>query len=106
MDETTLAKLTQEIKLNVLMRGYGNDALDANLKKDVAQGVAFVSRYFPAGVVPDFEGATLERMLLDNYVLYAQSNAVDDFVQNYAQEISELKQSKEAQQYAKERATS
>ena len=66
---------------------YGDKHIDQMLSGIAEEGKAFLSRYCPG---LDFEGPTIARSLLVEYVRYSLSNALDDFSKNYHKELFAL----------------
>lgn len=61
-----------------------DDATNEKLKHLIAEGLAYLKKYSPSA---DFQSDEFSRSLLKNYVLYALSNATDDFKANYREDI-------------------
>lgn len=61
-----------------------DDATNEKLKHLIAEGLAYLKKYSPSA---DFQSDEFSRSLLKNYVLYALSNATDDFKVNYREDI-------------------
>lgn len=61
-----------------------DDATNEKLKHLIAEGLAYLKKYSPSA---DFQSDEFARSLLKNYVLYALSNATDDFKVNYREDI-------------------
>ena len=92
--------LLPEIRTEVLNITWLDSLRDKKIVREIEDGIAYITTICPEGAALDFENATLERMLLENYVLYAESNATDDWRENYARDITTLKISKEVDDYA------
>lgn len=61
-----------------------DDATNEKLKNLIAEGLAYLKKYSPSA---DFQSDEFAISLLKNYVLYALSNATDDFKVNYREDI-------------------
>lgn len=61
-----------------------DDATNEKLQHLIAEGLAYLKKYSPSA---DFQSDEFSRSLLKNYVLYALSNATDDFKVNYREDI-------------------
>lgn len=75
--------LLNQIKVDL---GYKwcDDSTNEKLKHLIAEGLAYLKKYSPSA---DFQSDEFAISLLKNYVLYALSNATDDFKVNYKDEI-------------------
>jgi hypothetical protein len=77
-----------EYLLNLIKVDLGykwcDDSTNEKLKHLIADGLAYLKKYSPSA---DFQSDEFARSLLKNYVLYALSNATDDFKVNYKDEI-------------------
>lgn len=75
--------LLNQIKVDL---GYKwcDDSTNEKLKHLIAEGLAYLKKYSPSA---DFQSDEFAISLLKNYVLYALSNATDDFKVNYREDI-------------------
>lgn len=75
--------LLNQIKVDL---GYKwcDDSTNEKLKYLIAEGLAYLKKYSPSA---DFQSDEFAISLLKNYVLYALSNATDDFKVNYREDI-------------------
>lgn len=77
-----------EFLLNLIKVDLGykwcDDSTNEKLKRLIAEGLAYLKKYSPSA---DFQSDEFAISLLKNYVLYALSNATDDFKVNYREDI-------------------
>ncbi len=77
-----------EFLLNLIKVDLGykwcDDSTNEKLKHLIAEGLAYLKKYSPSA---DFQSDEFAISLLKNYVLYALSNATDDFKVNYREDI-------------------
>lgn len=77
-----------EFLLNLIKVDLGykwcDDSTNEKLKHLIAEGLAYLKKYSPSA---DFQSDEFAISLLKNYVLYALSNATDDFKFNYREDI-------------------
>lgn len=77
-----------EFLLNLIKVDLGykwcDDSTNEKLKHLIAEGLAYLKKYSPSA---DFQSDEFALSLLKNYVLYALSNATDDFKVNYREDI-------------------
>ena len=77
-----------EFLLNLIKVDLGykwcDDSTNEKLKHLIAEGLAYLKTYSPSA---DFQSDEFAISLLKNYVLYALSNATDDFKVNYREDI-------------------
>lgn len=77
-----------EFLLNLIKVDLGykwcDDFTNEKLKHLIAEGLAYLKKYSPSA---DFQSDEFAISLLKNYVLYALSNATDDFKVNYREDI-------------------
>ena len=77
-----------EFLLNLIKVDLGykwcDDSTNEKLKHLIAEGLAYLKKYSPSA---DFQSDEFAISLLKNYVLYALSNAIDDFKVNYREDI-------------------
>lgn len=77
-----------EYLLNLIKVDLGykwcDDSTNEKLQHLIAEGLAYLKKYSPSA---DFQSDEFARSLLKNYVLYALSNATDDFKVNYREDI-------------------
>lgn len=77
-----------EFLLNLIKVDLGykwcDDSTNQKLKHLIAEGLAYLKKYSPSA---DFQSDEFAISLLKNYVLYALSNATDDFKVNYREDI-------------------
>lgn len=77
-----------EFLLNLIKVDLGykwcDDSTNKKLKHLIAEGLAYLKKYSPSA---DFQSDEFAISLLKNYVLYALSNATDDFKVNYREDI-------------------
>lgn len=77
-----------EFLLNLIKVDLGykwcDDSTNKKLKHLIAEGLAYLKKYSPSA---DFQSDEFAISLLKNYVLYALSNATDDFKANYREDI-------------------
>lgn len=77
-----------EYLLNLIKVDLGykwcDDSTNEKLQHLIAEGLAYLKKYSPSA---DFQSDDFARSLLKNYVLYALSNATDDFKVNYREDI-------------------
>lgn len=77
-----------EFLLNLIKVDLGykwcDDSTNEKLKHLIAEGLAYLKKYGPSA---DFQSDEFAISLLKNYVLYALSNATDDFKVNYREDI-------------------
>lgn len=97
--------LLPDIRETVLNIRYQDATTDNEIVNYIADGMRYLTSICPPGTTLDFLARTEERRLLDNYVLYARSRALDDFRDNYAQDLREFRHEKEVIHHATESAT-
>lgn len=77
-----------EFLLNLIKVDLGykwcDDSTNEKLKHLIAEGLSYLKKYSPSA---DFQSDEFAISLLKNYVLYALSNATDDFKVNYREDI-------------------
>ena len=77
-----------EFLLNLIKVDLGykwcDDSTNEKLKHLIEEGLAYLKKYSPSA---DFQSDEFAISLLKNYVLYALSNATDDFKSNYREDI-------------------
>lgn len=77
-----------EFLLNLIKVDLGykwcDDSTNEKLKHLIAEGLAYLKKYSPSA---DFQSDEFAISLLKNYVIYALSNATDDFKVNYREDI-------------------
>lgn len=77
-----------EFLLNLIKVDLGykwcDDSTNEKLKHLIVEGLAYLKKYSPSA---DFQSDEFAISLLKNYVLYALSNATDDFKVNYREDI-------------------
>lgn len=98
-------QLLKDIRLEVLKITWPDPDRDKTIAKDIGNGIAYLSGLCPESAQLTFDRGTEERRLLENFVLYAQSNAEDDFRQNYHRDLGDFKRSKEVDDFEKSKTT-
>ncbi len=71
---------------------------DARLVRYAADGIAYIDSLLPAPA--DYRAQGNARRLLFAYVMYAEAQAADDFRENYAADLLQLKMDAERDAYA------
>ena len=79
---------------------WPDDAGDRKLIGYAARGMSILDKL--AGAVQDYEGETLARQLLFDYVRYMRAGAANDFTANYSREILMLRQMQEVESFVGE----
>lgn len=100
MNISVSSELLSEVK-NFLDITWNDDAGDEKLSGIVLRGMLRINEI--CGTEFDFSenGNALAKDLLLNYVIYARSNALDEFMKNYQAEFNYLQLTQEALNYVK-----
>ena len=75
-----------------------DESTTARLTSEINAGIEYLQRYFNSGA--SFEPGTTAGQLLCEYVLRAESGALDTFAQDYAQDIAQGRMGVEVDEYA------
>ena len=78
-----------------------DESTRSRLENEINAGIAYIQKYCDSGA--DCEPGTLLGQLLCEYVLRAESGALDSFMQDFRREILETRIQVEAGQYAEDK---
>lgn len=90
-----MASLQDKVRRH-LKESWQSEERKAAMNDYIEEGQAFLSRYCPS---IDWDANPRAVSLLKNYVLYADSGAVDEFIKNYKPELIALSNVGRAKQY-------
>lgn len=94
--------LLTDIK-NYLDITWQDDDLDKKLTGIITRGMKYIN--YVAGEEMNFSEEDKPRELLFDYVRYVRSNKLDEFLENYLQELISLQIREEVKAYAAEQGT-
>ena len=83
---------------SALSISWEEDATNEQLKGIIARGIAWFDEI--AGSEQDYTREGKARELLINYCLYARSNALDQFTENYTRDLTYFQLGEEVKRYA------
>ena len=76
---------------------WNEDATNEQLKGIIARGIAYLNEI--AGQEQDYAQEGKPKELLINYCLYARSNALDQFTENYTRDLTFFQLGEEVKRY-------